>query len=196
MTAASKKTLVVRNGTLIDGSGKPSARNDAIVIEGNRIKSVGALPPDVQVEDRRTVEVIDAGGQWIMPGLIDAHCHVSYGYPLIKGEGKGKGTTRPEFSTLKSARSVQKVLRSGVTSISVPGGTWFTDVGIRDAIRLGLMEGPRMFVAGAYVTVPGGGGEVTGTGMVVPEDMRRGVARGEAQVRRVVVHPVWPNASP
>ena len=55
MTAASKKTLVVRNGTLIDGSGKPSARNDAIVIEGNRIKSVGALPPDVQLEDRRTV---------------------------------------------------------------------------------------------------------------------------------------------
>src|SRR3954465_10678674 len=159
MTAASKKTLGVRNGTLIDGSCKPSARNDAIVIEGNRIKSVGALPPDVQLEDRRTVEVIDAGGQWIMPGLIDAHCHVSYGYPLIKGEGKGKGTTRPEFSTLKSARSVQKVLRSGVTSISVPGGTWFTDVGVRDAIKLGLMEGPRMFVAGRMVVTYGGTGD-------------------------------------
>src|SRR4030088_450268 len=132
MTAANKKTLVVRNGTLIDGSGKPSSRNDAIVIEGTRIKSVGALPPDVQLEDRRTMEVIDAGGQWIMPGLIDAHCHVSYGYPMIKGEGKGKGTTRPEFSTLKSARSGQKVLRLCVTTISVPGGTWFTDVGIRD----------------------------------------------------------------
>ena len=85
------KTLVVRNGTLIDGSGRPSSRNEAIVIEGNRIKSVGALPPDVALEDRRSVEVIDAGGQWIMPGLIDAHCHVSYGYPVIKGEGKGKG---------------------------------------------------------------------------------------------------------
>ena len=99
--------------------------------------------------------MIDAAGQWIMPGLIDAHCHVSYGYPLIKGEGKGKGTTRPEFSTLKSARSVQKVLRSGVTSISVPGGTWFTDVGVRDAIRLGLMEGPRMFVAGRMIVTYG-----------------------------------------
>src|SRR6476620_8975710 len=155
MTAANKKTMVDRKVTLIDRSGKPSARNDAIVIEGNRIKSVGALPPDVQLEDRRTVEVIDAGGQWIMPGLIDAHCHVSYGYPLIKGEGKGKGTTRPEFSTLKSARSVQRVLRSGVTSISVPGGTWFTDVGVRGAIRLGLMEGPRMFVAGRMIVTYG-----------------------------------------
>jgi len=150
-----QKTLVIRNGNLIDGSGHPTARNDAIVIEGNRIKSVGALPGDIQLADRANVEVLDAAGQWIMPGLIDAHCHVSYGYPLIKGEGKGKGTTRPEFSTLKSARSVQKVLRSGVTSISVPGGTWFTDVGVRDAIRLGLMEGPRMYVAGRMIVTYG-----------------------------------------
>lgn len=151
---SSDKTVVIRNGTLIDGSGEPPVRNDAIVISGNRIKSLGALPPDVPIEDRR-VELIDASGQWIMPGLIDAHCHVSYGYPLIKGEGKGKGTTRPEFSTLKSARSVQKVLRAGVTSISVPGGTWFTDVGIRDAIKLGLMVGPRMYVAGRMIVTYG-----------------------------------------
>jgi imidazolonepropionase-like amidohydrolase len=155
MSGRDKKTLVIRNGNLIDGSGNPTARNDAIVIEGNRIKSVGALPGDLQLADRANVEVLEAAGQWIMPGLIDAHCHVSYGYPLIKGEGKGKGTTRPEFSTLKSARSVQKVLRSGVTSISVPGGTWFTDVGIRDAIRLGLMEGPRMYVAGRMIVTYG-----------------------------------------
>jgi len=150
----SYKTLVIRNGNLIDGTGKATSRNDAIVIEGNKIKSVGPLPPDVQLQDPK-VEVIDAADQWIMPGLIDAHCHVSYGYPLVKGEGKGKGTTRPEFSTLKSARSVQKVLRSGVTSISVPGGTWFTDVGVRDAIRLGVMEGPRMYVAGRMIVTYG-----------------------------------------
>src|SRR5262249_5377697 len=106
--SAAPKTLVIRNGTLIDGSGKAASRSEALVIEGNKSKSVGALPPDLSVEDRRNVQVIDAAGQWIMPGLIDAHCHMSYGYPMIKGEGKGKGTTRPEFSTLKSARSAQK----------------------------------------------------------------------------------------
>ena len=74
---------------------------------------------------------------------------------VVKGEGKGKGPTRPEFSTLRSARSVQKVLRSGVTGISVPGGTWFTDVGVRDAIKLGLMEGPRMYVAGRMIVTYG-----------------------------------------
>ena len=47
------------------------------------------------------------------------------------------------------------MLRAGVTSISVPGGTWFTDVGVRDAIKLGLMEGPRMFVAGRMIVTYG-----------------------------------------
>jgi imidazolonepropionase-like amidohydrolase len=153
--AESGRTIVIRNGTLIDGSGARARRNEAVVIEGNRIKSVGALPPDIDLEDRRKVAAIDAAGQWIMPGLIDAHCHVSYGYPVVRGEGKGRGTTRPEFSTLKAAHSVQRVLRSGVTSISVPGGTWFTDVGVRDAIRLGLMEGPRMYVAGRMIVTYG-----------------------------------------
>jgi imidazolonepropionase-like amidohydrolase len=148
-------TIVIRNGTLIDGSGAAARRNDTVVVEGNRIKHIGALPPDVALDDRRAVALIDAAGQWIMPGLIDAHCHVSYGYPTVKGEGKGRGTTRPEFSTLKAARSVQKVLRSGVTGISVPGGTWFTDVGVRDAIKLGLMQGPRMFVAGRMIVTYG-----------------------------------------
>ena len=50
---------------------------------------------------------------------------------------------------------MQKVLRSGVTSISVPGGTWFTDVGVRDAIKLGLMQGPRMYVAGRMIVTYG-----------------------------------------
>lgn len=149
------KTLVVRNGTLIDGSGRPSLRNDAIVIEGNRIKSVGALPPDVALEDRRSVEVIDAGGQWIMPGLIDAHTHLSYGNPKVPGEARGRGTTRPEFNTLRAAWNARKVLRSGVTSISVPGGTWFTDVAVRDAIKLGLIDGPRVYCAGRMIVTYG-----------------------------------------
>src|SRR6202021_3679290 len=99
----------------------------------------------------QNLRVDEGARQRILPRLIDAHCHVSYGYPSVKGEGKGKGPTRPEFSTLRSARSVQKVLRAGVTSISVPGGTWVTDVGVRAAIKLLLMVGPRMYVAGRMI---------------------------------------------
>lgn len=151
MANAGTSCLVIRNGTLIDGSGAAPVRNDCLVIEGNRIGSVGPAPGGLDLTDSRTVRVIDASGKWIMPGLIDAHVHLSYGYPPVPGEGRGRGTTRPEFGTLRAARSAQAVLRSGVTSISVPGGTWFTDVGVRDAIRLGLMEGPRIHCAGRMI---------------------------------------------
>ena len=154
MSVSAQSTLVIQNGTLIDGSGQAPVANDALVIRGNRISSVGPLPADVRLEDR-DVEVIDATGQWILPGLIDAHVHLSYGYPQIEGEGKGRGTTRPELGVLKAARSAQQVLRSGVTSICVPGGTWFTDVGVRDAIRLGVMEGPRVHCAGRMIITYG-----------------------------------------
>lgn len=151
MSADVKKNIVITNGTLIDGSGNPPVRNGAIVIQGNRIKSTGQLPREVRVDDRDSVEVIDAAGQWIMPGLIDAHTHLSYGNPKVPGEARGRGTTRPEFNTLRAARNAQQVLRSGVTSISVPGGTWFTDVAVRDAIKLGLIEGPRVYCASRMI---------------------------------------------
>ena len=154
--AAGDRILVIRNGTLIDGSGRPPVPNDALVVEGNRIRSIGPLPASVRLDGSGAeVEVIDAAGQWIMPGLIDAHTHLSYGYPVLRGEGRGRGTTRPELGVLKAASSAQAVLRSGVTSISVPGGTWFTDVGVRDAIKLGVMEGPRVHCAGRMIITYG-----------------------------------------
>jgi imidazolonepropionase-like amidohydrolase len=155
MNADEKKTIVIANGILIDGKGNSPVRNEAIVIRGNRIQSTGRLPGEVRLEDRDDVEVIDAAGQWIMPGLIDAHTHLSYGNPKVPGEARGKGTTRPEFNTLRAARNAQQVLRSGVTSISVPGGTWFTDVAVRDAIKLGLIEGPRVYCASRMIVTYG-----------------------------------------
>lgn len=149
------KTIVLVNGTLIDGSGHAATPNEALVIEGNRIRSSGRLPEDVGLEDQDHVQVIDATGQWIMPGLIDGHCHLSFGFPAMPGVRSGRGTTSAEFSTLRAARNAQKVLRSGVTSISVPGGAWFIDVGVRDAIAAGLIEGPRIFCAGRFVVTYG-----------------------------------------
>ena len=155
MSGNEKKTIVISNGTLIDGNGNSPARNDAIVIQGNRIRSTGRLPGDIRLEDRDHVEVIDAAGRWIMPGLIDAHTHLSYGNPKLPREDRGRGTTRPEFNTLRAAWNAQKVLRAGVTSISVPGGTWFTDVAVRDAIKLGLIEGPRLYCASRMIVTYG-----------------------------------------
>jgi len=155
MTDNRKHILVIQNGTLIDGSGREAAANEAIVIEGNHIRSVGPLPEDVHLADTDNVEIIDAAGKWVMPGLIDAHTHLSYGNPKLPGEARGKGTFRPELNTLRAAWNAQKVLRAGVTSISVPGGSWFTDVAVRDAVRLGLIEGPRIACASRMIATYG-----------------------------------------
>ena len=148
-------TLVIRHGTLIDGSGRPAMANEAIVIEGNRIRSIGRLPEDVRIEDQDSVHVIDATEHWIMPGLIDGHCHMSFGFPQMGQVPSARGTTNPGFSALRAARNAQQVLRSGVTSIAVPGGTWFIDVALRDAITAGLCEGPRIACAGQFIITYG-----------------------------------------
>jgi len=97
MTTTDSKTLVLRNGTLIDGSGAPAAPNIAVVVEGNRITSVGELPGGINLEDTAKVEAIDATGQWIMPGLIDGHCHLSFGMPAVPGYASARGTINPGF---------------------------------------------------------------------------------------------------
>ena len=73
--------------------------------------------------------------------------------------GIGRGTVSSEFSTLRTAMNAQAVLRAGVTSVSVPGGAWFSDVAVREAINAGLIEGPRIFCAGRLLSVLGGGGD-------------------------------------
>ena len=154
MSDSESKTLVIRNGTLIDGSGAAAA-NTAVVIQGNRISSVGELPGEVNLEDTDKVDVIDATGQWIMPGLIDGHCHLSFGMPAVQGYASARGTINPGFSAIRAAKNAQTILRSGVTSVSIPGGTWFIEVGLRDAINAGLIEGPRIYTAGRFIITYG-----------------------------------------
>jgi imidazolonepropionase-like amidohydrolase len=156
MGSLGKKTLVIQHGTLIDGSGNPPTFNQAIVIEGNRIASIGPLPEGIRHGEGNHTQVVDATGQWIMPGLIDGHCHLSFGFPQMSGGPSTRGTTSPGFSALRAARNAQQVLRAGVTSVAVPGGTWFNDVAIRDAIHTGLIEGPRIACAGRFIVTYGG----------------------------------------
>ena len=167
------KTLVIRNGTLIDGTGDAASQNDAVVIESNRFTSVGQLPPGLSLEDTSKVEVIDAEGKWVMPGLIDGHCHLSFGFPAVSGTKypSGRGTVSPGFNAIRAARNAQTVLRSGVTSISIPGGTWFIEVGLRDAINAGLVEGPRLYTAGRFIVTYGSIGDPEPSWVGTPEHL-------------------------
>jgi imidazolonepropionase-like amidohydrolase len=123
-----------------------------IVVEGNRIAYVGPVAGAVRPQSPED-QVIDASGKFILPGLIDAHCHISLHQGALPGV---RYTSSAEFCTLWAARAIGKVLCAGVTSIAVPGGKWFTDVTVREAVAGGLLEGPRMVVASRALSNYGG----------------------------------------
>jgi imidazolonepropionase-like amidohydrolase len=152
MSTNGKQRLLIKNGKLIDGSGGNPVPNRVVVVQGNRIVHVGGAGGPMQPQSPDDT-VIDAAGKFILPGLIDAHCHISLHQGALPGV---RYTSSAEFCTLWAAHAIGRVLRAGVTSIAVPGGKWFTDVTVREAVEGGLIEGPRMVVAGRALSNYGG----------------------------------------
>ena len=85
--------LLIKNGTLIDGSGSKAAPNSLIAVEGNRISHLGLAGAAMRPETPDDI-VIDAAGKFILPGLIDAHCHISLHQGALPG---ARYTSRAEF---------------------------------------------------------------------------------------------------
>lgn len=180
---AGAQDLLVRAGHVLDvETGRMLEERDILVREG-RIVSVApparGAPPGVRVLDWSTLTVV--------PGLMDMHTHLAdegpYGDPATPLRSNA---ARDAFIGARNARATLQAGFTTVRDVGVYRG--FADVQLRDAINAGFVPGPRMFVAGAYVTVTGGGGEITGLPSVtpVPETFRRGIADDQAQVRRRV----------
>ncbi len=182
-SAASAEVIIVRAGKLIDVERGRVLVDQAIRIDGDRIAGVSSY----DTAARRNERVIDWSGYTVLPGLMDMHSH-------LVGDITSADVAAPLQSSaaqdvLKGVANARATLRAGFTTVRDVGAyRAFTDVALRNAIDAGVIEGPRMFVAGAYITVSGGGGEVTGfaADVVVPAEMRRGVANSTAEVRQRV----------
>jgi imidazolonepropionase-like amidohydrolase len=149
MRSPTDSILVIKNGTLIDGTGGMPRPNGRIVIRGGKIAEVGPEAP----LDQSGARFIDAAGGFILPGLIDGHVHLS----MFQGAPAGIGLpTSAEFCALCAAQNLMPILPAGFTSASVPGGKWFVDVTLRDSVNTGMLQGPRIFCAGRALTPPGG----------------------------------------
>jgi imidazolonepropionase-like amidohydrolase len=139
---------------LIDGTGK-TISDASIVIEDNRIVSIGKK--DLQVKDP---EVIDLSDYYVLPGFIDMHCH-----PLGDGDDDYQTYHLKKSSADKAMQglhNVQGMLHAGWTSIRVAGDldVGYAHFAIRDAINKSMFEGPRIYGAGHWISVTGGGGDI------------------------------------
>ncbi len=177
------ETVVVRAGRMLDVEHGKYLPDRAIFIEDGRVASVTPWTPTSRSGGR----LIDWSAYTVLPGLIDLHTH-------LVGDISSADVAAPLSSSaardaLMGAAHARATLEAGFTTVR-DVGTYraFVDVALRNAINAGQVEGPRMFVAGAYVTVTNGGGEVTGLpeGTVVPDEMRRGVADNADEVRQRV----------
>jgi imidazolonepropionase-like amidohydrolase len=173
-------TIVVRAGRVLDVESGRYLADRAIRIEDGRIASITPW----RAASWSAGRLIDWSAYTVLPGLIDLHTHVV-------GDISSADVAAPLSSSaardaLVGAAHAKRTLDAGFTTVR-DVGTYraHVDVALRNAVNAGLVDGPRMYVSGAYVTVTGGGGEVTGLpeGTVVPAEMRRGVADNADEVR-------------
>ena len=179
--AVQAEDLLIRAGTLIDVDAGQVLRDQAVLVEGGRIVSVQPYRSGL-ADGRRE---LDWTAYTVAPGFMDMHTHLVGDIQNYNVEAYLKAT--PEQDVLAGAANARKTLRAGFTTVRDVGSyNGFVDVALRDAIAQGWLPGPRMFTAGAYVTIPGGGGEVSGLvdAARIPPRMREGVAKDEAEVRR------------
>ena len=179
---AMASTTYVRAGALVDTESGSVSSDRLIKIEDGVVVSVTAYssPP-------RNAVVVDWSSYTVLPGLIDMHVHLAdadetnnVAEPLLHSTAE---------IALIGARHARETLEAGFTSVHDVGCfRAFADVALRDAINRGDVPGPRMSAVGAYITIPGGGGEVTGFApdVKVPDDMRVGVVIDAADTTRKV----------
>jgi len=150
------------NGTIIDGTGA-AARPGAVLVEDDKITAIGEDATGRASQMAHGVTRIDARGMTVMPGLIDAHVHLSFDDAQSNAEIFYH--RRNALSALVAAYNARKVLRAGVTSILDPDSVYECMIDVRDAIESGVMEGPRV-ACGAYALMTSVGGTA---GRLIPD---------------------------
>ena len=161
--------VLISGGNVIDGTGSQPQPNTDVLIEGDRIVAVGKNLV-VEKSSEREVRRVDATGLTVMPGLIDAHTHITLGEPRTNDELFMHRD--PATAAILAAYNVRKVLRAGVTSMFDVDGIFNIGPALRDSINAGVVEGPTM-KSGSYALMTAVGGTA---GKLIPDSGTAGYA--------------------
>ncbi len=163
------RAVLISGGNVIDGTGSQPQPKTDVLIEGDRIVAVGKNLT-IEKSEQSEVRRIDATGLTVMPGLIDAHTHVTLGEPRTNDELFLHRD--PATAAILAAYNVRKVLRAGVTSMLDVDGIFNIGPALRDSIRAGVVEGPTM-KSGSYALMTAVGGTA---GKLIPDSGTAGYA--------------------
>ncbi|KRD32030.1 hypothetical protein ASE35_13825 [Lysobacter sp. Root916] len=145
-------TIALKAAHLFDGRSGQLVSPGVVVVRGDRIVAVGrdaAIPADAQV--------IDLGEATLLPGFIDAHTHLASDHSEDWAQGFYENMLRfPTEQAFHAQRNAQSALKAGVTTARELGAPDFVDIGLRNAINAGLVQGPRLIVAGHAIGSTGG----------------------------------------
>lgn len=177
---AAPPVLLIKAARLIDGRGGEPLVPAMVRVEGDRITAVGRTLP-VPAGAR----VVDLHGATLLPGFIDLHTHLT-GRADVHWEDALLKTT-PAEEALWGAHWAEVTLLAGFTTVRDMGPNWpYTDVALRDAIEAGAVPGPRMVVAGAYVSSTGGAGDASQFSQYVDVPIVRNLADGPEEITKAV----------
>lgn len=152
-----KTAVLLENGVVIDGAKSAPYMAD-VLVEGDCIVAVGA-DAGARVRHLQHARRIDVSGMTVMPGLIDAHCHLSFDDAASNPEIFYQ--RRNALSALVAAYNARKLLRAGVTGVLDPDSIFENMVDVRDAIEAEIVQGPRI-ACGCYALITGVGGTAGG----------------------------------
>jgi imidazolonepropionase-like amidohydrolase len=174
--------LWLRNARLIDGTGAP-ARDASLVIENETLVHAGPLSA-ADAPSGADTRVVDLGGRTVIPGLIEAHIHLSYNN--VKVIADLDLNCPPEYSTLVSARNAELALTHGYTAARSAGSVHAVDVALKRAINEGLYPGPRLLAASRDIVATGGMSDWNPSYLKLGMDGLALVADGPDQIRTAV----------
>ena len=148
-------TTVIHAGLLIDGESSVPSSEMSIVIEGSKIESieVGFITPDS--DDK----YIDLSGYTVLPGLIDMHVHLGSEYN--KNSFQEKITLNSGDYAIRAVANAEKTLKAGFTTVRNLGDSDGVTISLRNAIKKGIVSGPRIFSSGTTIASSGGHGDST-----------------------------------
>ena len=183
-TPAPEVVTAIKAGRLIDVENGRVLAKQIILLSGKKIVAVGA---DLQIP--AGARVLDLSTKTVLPGLIDCHTHLADGAHDGNGDPVSQLKRTASEVVLESVPNARMTLESGFTTVRDVGVyRALNDVALRDAINNGYIVGPRMFVAGAYITITGGAGAMTGfaADIKLPWDFNYGEANSPWEVRQKI----------